>query len=105
MTKTPGQLAYEADVAARPKYHDGTPRRPWADLCPIARWSWERPAKAPNAPPFIEWARRQIGSNWVIARRTARIVERYGADVVCLTQSKYKALREQYRDLYGEEAP
>lgn len=36
---------------------------------------------------------RKHGSrNWVLARRTARIVERYGADVVTLSQAKYRAL-------------
>lgn len=37
-----GQQAYEQDLAARPRYHDGTPRRTWAQLDDIARWSWER---------------------------------------------------------------
>ena len=40
--KTPGQLAYEADVARRPLYSHGQPRRTWAELCHVARWSWER---------------------------------------------------------------
>ena len=40
--KTPGQLAYEADVRACPAYHDGTPRSSWEGLSDIARWSWER---------------------------------------------------------------
>jgi hypothetical protein len=41
-THTPGQLAYEADVAAQPLYHDGAPRPTWADLGKVERWSWER---------------------------------------------------------------
>lgn len=40
--KTPGQLAYEADCAARPVYHDGTTRKPWGDLGDVEQWSWER---------------------------------------------------------------
>lgn len=40
--KSAGQLAYEADVAARPIYHDGTSRKTWAQLSDIARWSWTR---------------------------------------------------------------
>lgn len=40
--KTPGQLAYEANVAASPTYHDGTPRRAWADLTDAIRDNWER---------------------------------------------------------------
>jgi hypothetical protein len=41
-TKTAGQLAYEADLVARPFYEDGAPRRSWHDLPDHAQWSWER---------------------------------------------------------------
>lgn len=37
-----GKLAYEADVAASPRYHDGQPRPAWDDLEPVARESWMR---------------------------------------------------------------
>lgn len=40
--KSPGQLAYEADCDARPRYHDGTRRPYWGDLSDPVRWSWER---------------------------------------------------------------
>lgn len=40
-----GRAAYEADVKARPFYHDGTPRKPWESLCEIARYSWAKPAE------------------------------------------------------------
>lgn len=40
--RTPGQLAYEADCAVRPNYHTGEPRKSWADLGAVERWSWER---------------------------------------------------------------
>lgn len=40
--KTLGQIAYDADVAARPRYDDGTPRRRWEQLPQVAQWSWER---------------------------------------------------------------
>ena len=40
--KTQGQLDYEADVAKRPTYHDGRPRKTWEQLCDVARWSWNR---------------------------------------------------------------
>lgn len=33
--------------------------------------------------------------NWVVARRTPRIVERYGADVVCLSLGGFKKLQQQ----------
>lgn len=38
-----GPTAYAADLAKRPTYHDGTPRKTWEQLCPIAQWSWSRP--------------------------------------------------------------
>lgn len=39
---TPGQRAYEADCAAKPRYQDGGLRKTWAALSPIARETWER---------------------------------------------------------------
>lgn len=33
--------------------------------------------------------------NWVVARRTKRIVERYGDDVVCLSQKRFRALERE----------
>lgn len=48
--KSRGQMAYERDVQERPKYHDGTPRKPWPDLCNIAKWSWERPSPEEGQP-------------------------------------------------------
>lgn len=42
--KTPGQIAYEADVAARPFYQDGARRRSWSELEPIIKGTWERNA-------------------------------------------------------------
>ena len=37
-----------------------------------------------------------VGSrNWVVARRTKRIIQRYGEDVVCLTEKRYKELEER----------
>jgi hypothetical protein len=40
--KTPGQIAYEADCAARPYYGDGARRKKWEQLPAYAQWSWER---------------------------------------------------------------
>lgn len=39
---SPGQRAYERDLARRPFYHDGTARPSWDMLSEIARWSWDR---------------------------------------------------------------
>lgn len=42
---TRGAADYAADVARRPLYHDGKPRRPWVELDKVAQWSWERGAR------------------------------------------------------------
>lgn len=46
-----GRDAYEADVRRYPTYHDGTPRKTWAQLSDVERWSWTRPAKDLSAVP------------------------------------------------------
>jgi hypothetical protein len=40
--KTPGQIAYEAELVYCPNYHDGSPRCPWEKLADYAKWSWEK---------------------------------------------------------------
>jgi hypothetical protein len=40
--------------------------------------------------PFDEFAKIVGGHNWVIARRSSRIVARYGEDVVCLSARRYR---------------
>ncbi len=40
--KSPGRIAYEADVASQPTYHDGGQRKTWGQLGDIERLSWER---------------------------------------------------------------
>lgn len=37
-----GQQAYELDLAARPYYDDGTPRKAWGSLGPVEKQSWIR---------------------------------------------------------------
>ena len=34
--------------------------------------------------------------NWVVARRTKRIVAKYGDDVVCISQKRYSHIRAEY---------
>jgi hypothetical protein len=31
-----------ADLARRPNYHDGTPRKTWTGLTATERWTWEK---------------------------------------------------------------
>jgi hypothetical protein len=40
-TATPGQMAYEIDVANTPTYPDGAPRVSWAQLGAVERSTWE----------------------------------------------------------------
>ena len=44
----PGEAEYEADRAARPFYHHGEKRPPWAKLNPHAQHSWNKAASIPN---------------------------------------------------------
>ena len=41
-SKTPGQIAYEQDVANSPNYPDGSPRRTWAQQVDSVKFSWEK---------------------------------------------------------------
>ena len=45
---------------------------------------------------FCGFMYRRVGPNWVIRRRTKRIVAKYGFDVVCLSQKAFNALKEEY---------
>lgn len=45
----------------------------------------------------------QPGRPWVIARRTPRIVERYGADVVCVTPKRFDEAERRAALRMGEE--
>jgi hypothetical protein len=55
-----------------------------------------------NVPPsFSDFLRENVGRNWVLARRTSRIVKRYGADVVCLSQQRYTELELAFERLTG----
>lgn len=37
-----GKAAYEADVARRPLYHDGKPRKTWDQLGQVEQSSWDQ---------------------------------------------------------------
>lgn len=51
---------------------------------------------------YLEFVRGQLGTNWVVARRTSRILARYGEDVVCISQQRMRAIDKEYRTLYGD---
>ena len=42
-----GREAYEAAIAARPNYPDGSARKTWDQLGSAERWSWSRPTQRP----------------------------------------------------------
>lgn len=58
-----------------------------------------------NRPfPFEAFARIVGGTNWVVARRTRRIIEQCGEDVICLSPRKYEeAARAAMIEVYGTE--
>ena len=43
--KARAKAEYEADLAKRPNYSTGDPRKPWDKLSHVAQWSWSRPIK------------------------------------------------------------
>ena len=68
--------------------------RPWLYLLPTDVQRKVRLAQSvldSYGSATAEEIRNELGANWVIARRTRRIVEKYGADVKCYTNSQYKA--------------
>lgn len=45
----------------------------------------------------LEFVRERAGTNnWVVARRSARIVGHYGADVFCFSPQAYAKVRDDY---------
>lgn len=51
---------------------------------------------------YLEFIRDKLGTNWVVARRTANIVRRYGEDVVCISQQRLRVIDKEYRALFGD---
>jgi len=51
---------------------------------------------------YLEFLEAEFGKNWVIAARSPSIVRRYGEDVVCLSQKRYREAERRYRRLYGD---
>jgi hypothetical protein len=37
-------------------------------------------------PEYLDFMRQRLGANWVLARRTDRILRQYGEDVNCVTK-------------------
>lgn len=45
MNRDIAKRAYEAELKAKPCYHDKTPRKQWHELCDTAKLSWQRNPK------------------------------------------------------------
>lgn len=52
---------------------------------------------------FSEFLRDKVGPKWVVHRRTPRILQKYGDDVVCLSHKRYLALKAEYDSLAAQE--
>lgn len=52
---------------------------------------------------YLEFLKRELGPNYVIARRTPRIIDKYGTDVNCITPTRHAEVTRQYRMLHGRE--
>ena len=57
-----------------------------------------------TVPSFGTWMRAEVGANWVVARRSKRIVNRYGEDVVALSPRRHFALQLTYKARFGVSA-
>lgn len=65
--KTPGQIAYEADCAAKPSYHDGKARTPWEKIGRMAQESWNKNPTPRNwKAPICSVELTPIGEQYVI---------------------------------------
>jgi hypothetical protein len=75
---------------------------------PVARQPLPHEAARPfdYAQPTPDEMSAAIGStNWCLARRGRQIVDRYGPDVVCLSQAKYAAAEAKAIELRGWARP
>lgn len=43
-----------------------------------------------------DFMHREVGHNWVVARRTKRIIAKYGDNVITLTPKRYSTLVAQF---------
>lgn len=53
-----------------------------------------------QSPEFHEFLREKLGPEWVLARRTKRILDKYGHNVACISHERYKQLQDEWDRLY-----
>lgn len=51
---------------------------------------------------FVPSLRKRLGARYVIAKRTERMLQRYGADTKFITLKQHNAAEKDYRRLYGD---
>lgn len=51
---------------------------------------------------YLEFLHGKLGGNWVVARRSPRILARYGEDVVCISQQTLRKIDKEYRAMFGD---
>lgn len=51
---------------------------------------------------YLGFMRERLGANWVLARRTSRIVRQYGENVNCVSAKQLAKVERDYRALYGD---
>jgi hypothetical protein len=54
-------------------------------------------------PDYLNFMTERLGSNWVLARRTSRIIARYGEDVNCVSHKQMRAVERDWRLAHGRE--
>lgn len=83
------QSRHADDCPARPQKHP--PKTGTACTCHRGQARLALSLIESHGEPTLEELREELGNNWVIARRTPRIVAQYGSDVVCCTHKTYEA--------------
>ena len=48
---------------------------------------------------FLEFMRGKVGDGWVVARRTPRMIERYGENAVFLSRQAFQKLSDEFYQL------
>lgn len=52
---------------------------------------------------YCDFIKRELGDNWVLARRTSRIIAKYGENVNCVSKKQLTLAERKYRLANGQE--
>lgn len=53
-------------------------------------------------PTLCEYLERRFGSRWVVAKRTTRMLEKYGSDTIFISHKRYLSTINNYRYDWGD---